>query len=339
MISRSTTTFCSRLYSGTPNYLPLPSGEVRAVVNLSLSHSSLNHQLRRVCLLQGGRPPGVLNSQNPQIFKLPLHNRQQLSRERPPLTTLSTPPSTPRTNLRMAEQQQHTTPSESPPRKAKKPTQAHSPPLPYPYRSIRAKYTPDTITVYQAYPPPIANAALRAGKFVAPPFKRGRMTWIKPSFLWMAYRCGYASKENQERVLAVEICRLGWEWALENACLSTVTPAAAPGKEATQRRREWKKKFPVRVQWDPERDLRFKPLAYRSLQVGLSGEAVDRYVDEWIVGITDVTEQMVRIGGLVEQGKLEEAMGEVPVEEVYPLPERLVGVIGASVEDAQGEEK
>ena len=71
-----------------------------------------------------------------------------------------------------------------------------------PARQIRAVYTAETITVYQAYPPEIAEAALAAGRFV-PPFKRDRMTWIKPSFLWMMYRCGWATKPGQERVLAV----------------------------------------------------------------------------------------------------------------------------------------
>lgn len=51
-----------------------------------------------------------------------------------------------------------------------------------PFRGIRAKYTQSTITVYQAYSPEIAEPALRVGTFV-PPFKRERMTWIKPSFL------------------------------------------------------------------------------------------------------------------------------------------------------------
>jgi hypothetical protein len=45
----------------------------------------------------------------------------------------------------------------------------------------------------------------------------------------------------------------------------------------------------VRVQWDPERSLQLTPLPHRSIQIGLSGEAVDRYMDEWIVGISDVT--------------------------------------------------
>lgn len=30
---------------------------------------------------------------------------------------------------------------------------------------------------------------------------------------------------------------------------------------------------PVRIQWDPERDLHFNPLAQRSIQIGLSGPA------------------------------------------------------------------
>jgi len=65
-------------------------------------------------------------------------------------------------------------------------------------RLIRAAYTTETITVYQAYGPLIAEAAVRAGTFV-PPFSRDRMTWIKPSFGWMMHRSGWASKPGQER--------------------------------------------------------------------------------------------------------------------------------------------
>ena len=51
-------------------------------------------------------------------------------------------------------------------------------------REIRSDYDRETIVVYQAYAPAIADAALAAGRFV-PPFSFGRMTWIKPSFLWL----------------------------------------------------------------------------------------------------------------------------------------------------------
>jgi hypothetical protein len=85
-----------------------------------------------------------------------------------------------------------------------------------PARQVRAKYSADTIIVYQAYPPEIAEPALAAGRFVAP-FKRDRMTWVKPSFLWMMYRCGWATEPGQEHVLAIEITRSGFERALARA--------------------------------------------------------------------------------------------------------------------------
>ena len=56
---------------------------------------------------------------------------------------------------------------------------------------------------------------------------------------------------------------------------------------------EWKRLIhssDIRVQWDPERDIHGNPLNYRSLQLGLRGEAVRKYVNEWIVDITDITD-------------------------------------------------
>ena len=152
-------------------------------------------------------------------------------------------------------------------------------------RQIRAVYDDETITVYQAYPPEIADPAVRAGRFV-PPFKRDRMTWIKPSFLWMMYRCGWATKPGQERVLAIRIKRDGFAWALTHSALSHYVADVHESREAWQRE---VRSSPVRIQWDPERSPTLQPLPYRSLQMGLSGEAVTRYVDEWITDITDVT--------------------------------------------------
>ncbi|MFT5999906.1 MAG: hypothetical protein ACI81P_002365 [Neolewinella sp.] len=33
-----------------------------------------------------------------------------------------------------------------------------------------------------------------------PAFSYQRMSWIKPNFLWMMYRCGWAKKQDQERL-------------------------------------------------------------------------------------------------------------------------------------------
>jgi hypothetical protein len=193
-------------------------------------------------------------------------------------------------------------------------------------RKIRALYTPETITVYQAYPPGIARPALAAGRFV-PPFRRERMTWIKPSFLWMMYRCGWATKPDQETVLAVEITRAGFEEALAQACLSHFDPDRYTSHE------EWSRQLkaaPVRVQWDPERSLRLGALPYRSLQVGLSGSAVHRYVDEWLVRLTDMTPLVREIHELVLAGDEDTARALLPVEEEYPLPADIAANVTAS---------
>ncbi|MET8147451.1 DUF4291 domain-containing protein [Actinoplanes sp. NPDC049668] len=193
-----------------------------------------------------------------------------------------------------------------------------------PQREIRAVYTPATITVYQAYRPDIAEAAVRAGRFV-PPFKRERMTWVKPSFLWMMYRCGWGAKPGQERVLAVEITRAGFEWALARACLSSYGHGEADHGDAEDRA-EWSRRLrrsPVRVQWDPERSIQLGALPHRSLQLGLSGEAADRYVDEWTVAIRDVTELAHRVQSTRDPALL-------PPERPYPLAPDLAETIAAS---------
>ena len=193
-------------------------------------------------------------------------------------------------------------------------------------RQIRACYTADAITVYQAYSPQIAVPAVAAARFVAP-FKRDRMTWIKPSFLWTMYRCGWATKPGQEHVLAVEITRSGFEWALARACLSHYDRHLYENKADWSRRL---KTSPARLQWDPERSLQSRALPYRSLQLGLSGEAVDRYVDEWTVAINDITPAVARIRDLLKVGDHQTAAAHLPPEHAYPLPDQLRTSIGAS---------
>ena len=189
-----------------------------------------------------------------------------------------------------------------------------------PLRQVRAVFDEDTITVYQAYSDAIADAALAVGRF-APPFSRDRMTWIKPSFLWMMYRCGWATKPGQERVLAVRITRTGFEDALARACLSHFDPEVYPDHDGWLQR---KATSPVRVQWDPERDLQLAPLPWRSLQVGLGGDTVARYVDSWTVDLTDITETVRQ---LRDEHRHENPL--LPVELPYPLPPAVAATVGA----------
>lgn len=81
---------------------------------------------------------------------------------------------------------------------------------------IRAVFNEESIRVYQAYNDKIADEALRLGTFGSS-FNTKRMTWIKPSFLWMMYRSGWGTKENQERILGIDIKRSAFDYLCKNA--------------------------------------------------------------------------------------------------------------------------
>ena len=167
------------------------------------------------------------------------------------------------------------------------------------YHQIRATYGDESIVVYQAYNPTIADAAIRAQTLDIPSFKQERMTWIKPSFRWMLYRSGWARKSNQERILGIHLTRTGFEQALKWS--GTREQGAS-----------------VRVQWDPERDMEFRPLEWRSIQIGLSGEAVTNgLLNGWILRIEDLTETVTKIGELVGLGQLAAAEALMPSERRY----------------------
>ncbi len=187
------------------------------------------------------------------------------------------------------------------------------------FHSIRAAYSADTIRVYQAYRPEIARPALARGRFVAP-FSMNRMTWIKPSFNWMMYRCGYASKPDQEVVLAIDITREGFEWALRHAALSTFTPSVHTSQE------QWKSELstaPVRVQWDPERNWKLDVIdGVRAIQIGLSGEAVKLYVNEWTRAIADVTPIARELSRHAQAGTVPDTRPEISETE-YPVSQEL----------------
>ncbi|MER5869223.1 DUF4291 domain-containing protein [Streptomyces sp. NPDC002044] len=183
-----------------------------------------------------------------------------------------------------------------------------------PPRQIRAAHTATTVTVYQAYAPSLGLPAARDGRF-PPAWKRERMTWVKPSFLWMMYRCGWATKAGQETVLAVEITRDGFDRALAGACLSHYSRGVHADRTAWRRAL---RESSARVQWDPERDVRLGPLPYRSLQLGLSGPSCRAYADAWTVSIRDVTPLAREVHGLLRSGDEAAARALLPAETPYP---------------------
>jgi hypothetical protein len=152
-------------------------------------------------------------------------------------------------------------------------------------RHILAQYDQDSIIVYQAYRPSIALYALEHQRFGGD-FSFARMSWIKPNFLWMMYRCGWATKEGQEKVLAVRLQRDFFEEVLAKAVASTYDSAAYADQQT------WKQALAsseVRLQWDPDHAPDGSALARRAIQLGLRGEMLRRYATEAVLGIEDMT--------------------------------------------------
>lgn len=196
---------------------------------------------------------------------------------------------------------------------------------------IYAKYTNNTITVYQAYSDEIANTAISEGKFVTPPFKLDRMTWIKPSFFWMLYRAGWGFKDkNQKRILAIELTREGFIEILKNATVSNFHQSINMTHDSW---RESLKKNPIRIQWDPERDFQLnKMLSQRTIQIGIKQPFVTRYVNEWIVKIKEVTDLAHEIKQLSEQNLFDKIKRICPEETLFKIPNEIKNQIGIKSE-------
>ena len=165
--------------------------------------------------------------------------------------------------------------------------------------------------VYQAYRPSIGEAAARDGKLGAGGFKRERMSWIKPNFLWMMYRCGWGTKEGQEVVLAFGLQREGFDAILSEAVHSEYVEAVYGTRERWEERVRGSS---VRLQWDPDHDPKGAKLDRRAIQLGLRGRALERFVDEWTIWIEDITPFVAEQRELVGTDDL-----VTPTERVYPV--------------------
>ncbi|CAG5127598.1 unnamed protein product [Candidula unifasciata] len=145
---------------------------------------------------------------------------------------------------------------------------------------ILAHFDDVSVVVYQAFKPSIAEFAVQNQRFGGPHFSFERMTWIKTSFMWMMYRCGWAQKTNQERVLAVRLKRDGFEDILSKAITG----------QKQQAQKLEKKDFTVRLQWDPDHGPMGEKLQRRAIQLGIKGKTLIDYATTYILNIKDITD-------------------------------------------------
>lgn len=180
-------------------------------------------------------------------------------------------------------------------------------------RHLLSQFDRDSVAVYQAYRPTIGQFAVDHGYFGGE-FSFTRMSWIKPSFLWMMSRSAWGTKPEQEMVLSIRLKRSAFDEILQRA-----TPADASGAIPPPEG-DAKTTIPkpsVVFQWDPDHDPFGNELERRTIQLGLRADALRLYGQDWVVGIEDVTEFVGEGRRLIEEGDLSQLL--TPVEEPYPV--------------------
>lgn len=117
------------------------------------------------------------------------------------------------------------------------------------------------------------------------------MTWIKPNFTWMMHRSGWATKPNQETVLAVRLRREFFDQLVHQA-----VPTSYNQAESYETEEQWHtalRKSHVVVQWDPDHHLHASTkMPYRVIQLGLCKEALKEFNRFGILTITDISDEV-----------------------------------------------
>lgn len=152
-------------------------------------------------------------------------------------------------------------------------------------RHILAQADDETVVVYQAYNRAIGQHAIQHQRFGGD-FSFNRMSWVKPNFLWMMYRSGWGTKENQEVTLALRIRRTFFDWILAAAVPSSWDASLYPTEEA------WKRAVAgstVRFQWDPDHHPNGAPLERRAIQLGLRGDVLAAYGTRELLEVIDLS--------------------------------------------------
>ena len=135
------------------------------------------------------------------------------------------------------------------------------------------------------------------------------------------FRSGWATKEGQERILAIHLRRPFFNEIL----LSSV--ASSFGANGHDSHETWKLALAssdVRLQWDPDHDPQGNGIDRRALQLGLRGDALRRFGREEVLKIEDITP-------LVEQRRQNRCNGGallIPAEQVYQPPRAAARAIG-----------
>ncbi len=177
--------------------------------------------------------------------------------------------------------------------------------LPQSGRHILCQERGDNLIVYQAFNPRISDFAVRHQRFGGNHYKFTRMSWIKPNFLWMMYRAGWADKEHQQQILAIEIRKEHFVSLLDQAVHSSYNESVYKDHSL------WKDKVAsssVRLQWDPDHDPHGEKITRRAIQLGLRGDVLKQFATDWIISIEDITPFVKEQKALLDENRMDELM-------------------------------
>ncbi|MCW3791430.1 DUF4291 domain-containing protein [Paenibacillus sp. LS1] len=194
-------------------------------------------------------------------------------------------------------------------------------------KSIYATYSDQHVTVYQAFGNKIADELLLYGKFGSY-FSLSRVSWIKTSFLWMMHRSEWASKRDQERIFSIQITKEGFDYILSQAVLTKFRPKIHSTSN------EWKQKLNetnVLCQMDPDRDLYGNELQRKAVQLGLKNEILIKYVNEFIVGFSEITDKAKNYKRMILNNNLDISL--LPLETKYSINDAVAMELGLSKGD------
>ncbi len=184
-------------------------------------------------------------------------------------------------------------------------------------KEVFARYDKQCIRVYQAYNAAIAKEAIALQTFGSK-FNLDRMTWIKPSFLWLMYRSNWGTKKDQECILALDIDQSVFDMLLEKAVLTSPDSASYTGAQ-------WEKAFAettVYCQWDPDRNMNGNAIDRAAIQIGIKGSALREVLDKGICRIEDLTPLVRKWNGQRKNGKL--SAKDLPSEKIYPVRDKAI---------------
>lgn len=182
-------------------------------------------------------------------------------------------------------------------------------------KEVFAKYDQRYIRVYQAYNPQIAKEAIALQTF-GESFNFNRMTWIKPSFLWMMYRSNWGTKKNQESILALDIDRKQFDDILRIAVLTSPDSMLYQGQQ-------WEKEFAetaVYCQWDPDRNINGTMINRTAIQIGIKGAALKDLAGTGIYRMEDLTSSVRKWNEQRKHGRLNTR--DLPAERQYPVTDK-----------------